>query len=317
MNILVTGGAGFIGSNLVIRLLEAGHSVDVLDNLSTGNFENLRNAVGFNFVQGDLRDEALVTKAVARCDYLFHLGAMGSVPKSLVYPVEYLQSNVLGTVNILEALRIRRIKGVFASSSSVYGSNPMLPKSENQFTRPLSPYAASKLSMESFISAYSSSYHLPLLTFRFFNVYGPHQLPNHPYAAVIPRWIWSAIHGNPVKVFGDGLQTRDFTFVADVVEILFQALERDIEHEGPINLAFGNSVSLLHVYQILQKFYPKLTIEREPSRSSDVLHSENDPKLLRKLFKEFNETSISDGIEKTVLWIEENEKLLKSRNETK
>jgi len=225
MRTCVTGGAGFIGSNLVDRLVRDGHEVAVLDNLSTGRRENLEAVEGdVRFFEGDLRDPAVVAQAVRGCEAVFHLAALAAVARSIDDPQEVTDVNVGGTLNLLMAARdagARRV--VFASSSSVYGDTPTLPKVETMPTSPRSPYAASKVAGEALLMAFHAAYGLEGVALRYFNVYGPRQSPDSQYAAVIPLFVAAMSEGRPPTIHGDGEQTRDFTFVADVVDAVVRA----------------------------------------------------------------------------------------------
>ena len=236
MKTCVTGGAGFIGSNLVERLVGDGHQVVVLDDLSTGRLENLTPWRGqITFIQGDLRDPAAVSTAVKGCEVVFHQAALASVARSVADPEQVTAVNVGGTLNVLQASRaagVRRV--VFASSSSVYGDTPTLPKVETMPVRAMSPYAASKAAGEAYLSAFASVYDIETVALRYFNVYGPRQAPDSQYAAVVPLFIDAMLEGKLPTVHGDGEQTRDFTFVGDVVEVLMRAAVRPEPPRGAV-----------------------------------------------------------------------------------
>jgi UDP-glucose 4-epimerase len=246
---LVTGGAGFIGSHLVDRLVAEGEEVVVLDDLSTGRLENLASSkASVVFRKGDIRDAEAVGAAVADCDVVFHLAAKASVAGSVEEPEVVTDVNVGGTVNVLLAARdagVRRV--VFASSSSVYGDAPTLPKVETMAPWPLSPYAASKAAGESYCASFQGSYRLESAVLRFFNVYGPRQDPRSRYAAVVPCFAAAALAGQAPVVDGDGKQTRDFTYVADLVGALLLAAAAPKPPDGPVNLGAGKPVSVLDV----------------------------------------------------------------------
>jgi UDP-glucuronate 4-epimerase len=217
MKILVTGGAGFIGSNLCIKLLGEGHQIRVLDDLSNGSTANL-DLNQIDFIEGSILDISLLGKAVRDVDAVVHLAALGSVPRSIQDPRSSIEVNFTGTLNVLEALKDRKTPMIFSSSSSLYGESKVLPRVETTAAEPRSPYAVSKLAAESLVSAYYHSYGIPTLSFRFFNVYGPRQSFGHPYAAAIPIFFESLLKEEPIKIFGDGEQVRDFTYVDDIVE---------------------------------------------------------------------------------------------------
>ena len=216
MRYLVTGGAGFIGSNLSRLLLAEGHEVRVIDDLSSGSEANLR-GLDVDLAEGSILDTTLLDRASRGCHSVVHLAGRGSVPRSLVEPEAYVATNVQGTFNVLEAARHSGVgRVIFSSSSSVYGANEDLPKSEQSWTRPISPYAATKLAAESLVSAYASAYGMDNISFRLFNVYGPGQRFDHAYAAVVPKWIRLGLDKQPIPVFGDGLQSRDFTYTGSI-----------------------------------------------------------------------------------------------------
>lgn len=277
MKTCVTGGAGFIGSNLVDRLIADGHRVVVLDNLSTGRLENLAGALPrIEFVQGDLRDPGDVARAVAGCEVVYHQGALASVARSVENPVEVTEVNVMGTLNLLFAARDAKVRRVvFASSSSVYGDTPELPKTETMPTTPRSPYAASKAAGESYLSAFQAAYGLETVALRYFNVYGPRQAPDSVYAAAVPRFIDAMANGRPATIYGDGGQTRDFTYVADVVDALVRAATSvKAPLVGPMNVGGGRRISILDLVGSIAKAfgYAGRPIH-EPARAGDVRDS--------------------------------------------
>lgn len=303
MRVLVTGGAGFIGANLVRRLVERGDDVVVLDDFSTGLRENLT-GLDVDIREGTLADPDAVVAATADTDAVVHLGARGSVPRSVAHPVATHVVNATGTLNVLEAARGVGAHVVFSGSSSVYGANPQLPKREDTWTRPISPYAASKLAAEGYVLAYGTAFDLPTLAFRFFNVFGPWQRPDHDYAAVVPKWIWAILRGEVLDVHGDGRQTRDFTYVDSVVDVLVSALDRRLSHDSPVNLAFGRRHSLLDLLERLERVVgvePKVRFV-EP-RATDVRDSENDPALLTSLFPDAHAVDLDDALARTTDWL--------------
>ncbi|UIJ36269.1 NAD-dependent epimerase/dehydratase family protein [Allobranchiibius sp. GilTou73] len=242
--ILVTGGAGFIGSNFTRAALAAGHTVRVLDDLSTGLRDNLGD-VHAEVVIGSLTDPEVLAGAVAGVEHIVHLGAIGSVPSSVQDPVRCNEVNVTGTVGLIEAARAAGVRHVvFFSSSAVYGANPATPIGERDWVRPMSPYGASKLSGEQYLLAAQQSYGLQTLVFRPFNVYGPGQRADHAYAAVIPAFLDATLAGRPLRIEGDGEQTRDFLFVATVCRVLLAAVERGVWHPEPVNLAYSTQTSI-------------------------------------------------------------------------
>jgi UDP-glucose 4-epimerase len=304
MRVLVTGGAGFIGSNLVRRLVAMSAEVVVLDDFSTGLHTNLE-GLPVSVHQGSICDNQVLRRAITNCSYVVHLAARGSVPRSLANPRATHEVNASGTLNVLEACRDEGSYLVFSSSSSVFGASPVIPKREDVLTAPLTPYAASKLAAEAYVQAYVHSFGLEALTLRFFNVYGPRQRPDHDYAAVIPRWIWNTEHGLGLQVNGDGSITRDFTYVDDVVSVIVDSLSRKVVHPTPVNLAFGKSVTLLDVIQLLKGSFASVDVTFGPPRPGDILHSENDPTLLKMLFPSIRPLPFTEGFQSTVRWLQE------------
>lgn len=303
--ILITGGAGFIGSNLVeyFNAHSPKTKIIVVDDLSTGLLENLT-GLNCDFHHVSILDPERLMKSVAGVDTIIHLGAVGSVPRSIAKPMQSHDANATGTLNVLEAARLSRVAHVVvASSSSVYGGNQTLPKKEMDWTRPLSPYAASKLATEAYALAYQSSYGMKTLAFRLFNVYGPKQRADHNYAAVIPRFIDAALQGKPLTVHGDGSQSRDFTFVESVCSALYSSTEKQLYHLQPINLAFGTNTTLMTMIDVLRnKLQRPLDITYESSREGDVRSSQADSSTIRRLLPSVQTTEISVGIAKTIDW---------------
>jgi UDP-glucose 4-epimerase len=302
MKIAVTGGAGFIGSNLVKKLVGLGHNVTVVDNLSTGLKSNLQ-GVDCDFHRLSIENFTKLRKIVRSCEAIFHFAARGSVPRSIINPLETYRVNLAGTLNILEISRENGAHIIYSSSSSVYGSNTLQPKIEETWTLPLSPYGASKLSAEAFLFAYASSYKIPITNFRFFNVYGPLQRPDHAYAAVIPKWIWLAMNGGEIEVYGDGSQTRDFTFIDNVTTVAVSSLSQISSNAEPINLAYGNSISLNHILAKLYEVFPSLRVKYLPSRTGDVMHSQNNPKKLFQYFPNSQPVDFDTGFYLTYEWL--------------
>jgi nucleoside-diphosphate-sugar epimerase len=274
---LVTGGGGFIGHHLVRRLLENGYSVRVLDNFSTGRRERLK-GLDVGLIEGDLRSYERAHTAVRGTDVVFHLGALPSVPRSVQDPLTTGAVNVEGTLNVLLAARdedVRRV--IFASSSSVYGANPVLPKTEADQPLPISPYGVSKLSAEHYCRTFTTVYGLEAVSLRLFNVYGPGQDPLSQYAAVVPRFIAALTSGDRPIVYGDGTQTRDFTYVEDVVSALILAVEAPRAAGEVINVCAGRETSLLELLEILSDL---LSTEADPlfesARAGEVQASHGD-----------------------------------------
>ncbi len=304
MQVLVTGGAGFIGANLCRQL--AGRAdvtgVRALDDLSTGSRANLA-GVDAELIEGSILDRDALAAAVHGVDAVVHLAARPSVPRSIQDPMASHLANASGTVEVLEAARRDGQHVVVASSSSVYGANPTLPKHEGLSTRPLSPYAASKLATEAYALAYQHSFGLPVLAFRFFNVFGPLQAAGHAYAAVVPAFVSAALEGRPLPVHGDGTQSRDFTFVDTVTSVIADALVRRVTSVEPVNLAFGTRTDLLTLVSMLEQVIGEpLAVEHLDPREGDVPHSQADSSRLRELFPDVIPTPLEDALHATVDW---------------
>jgi UDP-glucose 4-epimerase len=300
MKVLVTGGAGFIGSHLVERLLAAGDTVCVVDDLSTGKRENLVQHRNLDFIEGDIRDLGLIHGCAGGIDTIVHLAAVASVQASMDDPVHTHQVNFDGTLNLLEASRRHGVKRfIYASSAAVYGDVAAIPVSEQAALRPLSPYATDKLSGEYYLSHYHRSYGLPATAFRFFNIYGPRQDPSSPYSGVISIFLESLIRNKPVTVFGDGNQTRDFVFVSDLADLLGRATHGTDGVGGVFNVGTGKRHSLLHLLAILEELAGK-KIERrhEPARPGDIQHSCADVTRLRNIFGGAPATTFEQGLKK-------------------
>jgi len=311
VHVLVTGGAGFIGANLC-RALGADETVQrvlSLDDLSTGRKANLDGVGRVELVEGSILDAGLLDEALEGIDAVVHLAARPSVPRSLADPVATHEANATGTLSVLEAVRRRsadrRPQVVVASSSSVYGANPTMPKSEDLATVPLSPYGASKLAAEAYALAYARSFGLDVLVLRFFNVFGPLQAADHAYAAVVPLFLSAALEGRPLTVHGDGTQSRDFTFVGSVVAVVTDVLRRRVTHPGPVNLAFGSRVSLLELIEALEALvgHPLARRHTDP-RPGDVSHSQADQRLLRALVPTVRPVPLDEGLRLTAAWLE-------------
>ncbi|MCL5994717.1 MAG: SDR family NAD(P)-dependent oxidoreductase, partial [Chloroflexi bacterium] len=306
LRILITGGAGFIGSHLVDVLLSRGHLVRVLDNLSAGKRSNLpASQQRLAFVLGDVTDPAVVADCVRdagtsfRVDVIVHLAALVSVPASFEGPIAAHQTNLVGTLNLLEAARkagVRRF--IYASSASVYGDTETLPIREDTPKKPLSPYAADKLAGEHYIQIYARQYGLTATAFRFFNVYGPRQDPRSPYSGVISIFMDRALKQQPVSIHGDGRQTRDFVYVADLVHILAQALETEHLEWTEYNLGSGRASTLLDVLDHLGTIVGR-EIERQylPPRPGDVRHSVADIARLEASFPHQVTTPLARGLQ--------------------
>ena len=304
MRVLVTGGAGFIGANLCRDLTARPEVSDViaLDDLSTGSAENLR-GIDAKLVEGSILNRDLLAEIVDTADAVVHLAALPSVPRSLADPLRTHEVNTTGTVYVLEACRRKSLHVVAASSSSVYGGVSVSPKHEDLPTRPLSPYAMTKLAAEAGLLAWGAAFGLPTLAFRFFNVYGPLQSAGHPYAAVIPTFINSALRGERLQVHGDGGQARDFTFVNTVTSVLADAVLRRVTSPVPVNLAFGTRIS---VAELAERVAAAIGVQAEifhgPARPGDVRDSRADNARLQALFPDVQPVSLDEGLSKTVAW---------------
>ena len=283
---IVTGGAGFIGSHLAEALAKRDYHVVIVDDLSTGKRENIAgisNEDNVEFSQGSITDLPLLQGLLNGVDYVFHQTAIPSVPKSVENPLASHEANITGTLNVLLAARDNRVKKViYASSSSVYGDTPTLPKNEDMLPNPQSPYAVTKLVGEYYCQVFQEIYGLATVCLRYFNVYGPRQDPNSQYAAVIPRFIWRASEGNPPIIFGDGEQTRDFTFVRDVVQANILAVETDVS--GILNLGAGENISINELARLVIDITGKgmEPIHQEP-RPGDIRHSLADVSKAREI----------------------------------
>jgi UDP-glucose 4-epimerase len=300
--ILVTGGAGFIGSNLVDALVARGYSVRVLDNLSTGNRSNLPDIAAVELMEGDVADAMTVRRAVQGCQAVVHLAAVASVQASVDDPVGTHQSNLIGTLNLCEAMRaegVRRV--VFASSAAVYGNNGEgTPIGEDTPKAPLTPYAADKLASEHYLDFYRRQHGLEPVVFRFFNIYGPRQDPSSPYSGVISIFTERAQKGLPIAIFGDGEQTRDFVYVGDLVELLVQALESPVAQEGAVNVGLNQAISLNQLLAAVGDVLGGLPeVSYQAARQGDIRHSRaNNTRLLQRYRLPQPATGMRDGLAK-------------------
>ena len=302
---LVTGGAGFIGSNIVDELLRRGQRVRVLDNFSTGREENVADFVArVEMIRGDVRDEETVDAAVSGVDYVLHQAALASVPRSIVDPVANNQVNVQGTLNVLVAAQRHRVKRVvYASSSSVYGDSQELPKIESMVPNPKSPYAVAKLAAEYYCRVFGELHGLPTVSLRYFNVFGPRQDPGSQYSAVIPLFVKALLEGKAPTIHGDGEQSRDFTYISNVVGANLLACEAPITGARVYNIACGGRYTLNQLYAALQA---RVGSDIEPVYSSprpgDVKHSMAGIERIRKELGYRVEVPFEEGIERTVQW---------------
>ncbi|GAW93295.1 hypothetical protein KKC1_24320 [Calderihabitans maritimus] len=312
MKYLVTGGAGFIGSHIVEALLREGFFVRVLDNFSTGSVANLRHCrEDVELIVGDVRDLATVQKAVRGMDFVLHQAALPSVPRSVANPRESNDNNVTGTLNVLVAAReagVRRV--IYASSSSVYGETPQLPKEESMQPLPLSPYAVSKYTGELYCRVFYTLYGLETISLRYFNVFGPRQNPDSQYAPVIPKFVTAMLEDRSPVIFGDGLQSRDFTYIDNVVKANLLACRAKKTAGEAVNIACGMQINLNQVVAELNRLLGKNipAIYSEP-RPGDVKHSYADISRACELLNYRPETSFRQGLEYTVQWFRQQLKL--------
>jgi nucleoside-diphosphate-sugar epimerase len=307
---LVTGGAGFIGSNLSHALLRQGMGVRVFDDLSTGRVTNLEDLVGdLEFVEGDVRDAEAVHAATQGCAVVFHEAAIPSVARSVADPVASNEANVTGTLNVLQAARTTGVQRVvFASSSSVYGNSDVMPVHEDLPCRPISPYGVTKLAGERYLQAFWESYELPTVALRYFNVFGPRQNPRAEYAAVVPRFIAAALGGTPATIFGDGEQTRDFTYVGDVVQANLLAADSTPDAWGQVfNVACGarHSVNELHAAVAAAVAGEPVTPVHEPARAGDVRESHAAIHAAERVLGYSPEYGFDEGLRRTAAWYRE------------
>ena len=309
---LVTGGAGFIGSNLCEALLDMGYKVRCLDNLSTGRRENVEELLprkGYEFINGDIRDLDTCIRACVGADYVLHQAAWGSVPRSIEMPLFYAHNNIIGIVNMLEAATKCGIKKfVYASSSSVYGDEPHLPKTEGTEGNLLSPYAVTKRVGEEYAKQYSMYYNLDTYGLRYFNVFGRRQDPNGAYAAVIPRFIKTLLADQAPTINGDGKQSRDFTYIDNVIEANLKACLAGKEAAGhAYNIAYGGREYLIDIYNTLNKVLGKdIQPIFGPPRKGDIRHSNADISKAKQLLGYDPQYSFADGIKLAIDWYKEN-----------
>jgi UDP-N-acetylglucosamine/UDP-N-acetylgalactosamine 4-epimerase len=309
---LVTGGAGFIGSNIVEAILRLGYKVRVLDNFSTGKKENIEgfsNNSNFELLEGDIRDLQVCKKACQGVDYVLHQAAWGSVPRSIEMPLVYEEINIKGTLNLMVAARDNKIKRfIYASSSSVYGDEPNLPKIEGREGKPLSPYAITKKVNELYARNFFDLYGLETIGLRYFNVFGKRQDPHSFYAAVIPRFIKALLDNEAPTIYGDGKQSRDFTYVENVVEANLKACIAGREAAGEaFNIAYGGRVYLINLYdKLCQLLNTTVAPNYVQDRKGDIKHSNADISKAKNLIGYNPDWSFEQGIEEAVSWYKEN-----------
>jgi nucleoside-diphosphate-sugar epimerase len=301
---LVTGGAGFIGSHLTEELVRRGHKVRVADNLSTGNRRNLTHIAGVDFIEGDLADMAFATRAAEGVDYVLHQAAIPSVPRSVKDPIASNRANIDATLNVLVAARDAGVKRlVFAGSSSEYGDTPTLPKREDMPSSPLSPYALQKVMGTEYCRMFTRLYGFETVVIRYFNVFGPRQDPGSPYSGVISLFATALIEGRQPTIFGDGEQTRDFTYVANVVDGVLRACEAPKAAGEAINVACGTRISLNELLRVMNTVVgTDLQAIHKEARAGDVKDSQADITKARTLLGYTPLVGLEDGLRHTLEW---------------
>jgi UDP-N-acetylglucosamine/UDP-N-acetylgalactosamine 4-epimerase len=306
MKYLVTGVAGFIGSHILDALLEQGHEVVGLDNFFTGHRRNIAHHEGeFEMIEGDIRDLETCKRAASGVDHVIHQAALGSVPRSVAEPLLSHEINTTGTLNMLVAARDANVSSfVFAASSSYFGDTEELPKHDNMPPRPLSPYAVTKVTCEQYLSVFAGVYGLNTVGLRYFNIFGPRQDPNGPYAAVIPKFVDAILDGQPPTIHGDGEQTRDFTYVANAVWANIEATKRAEACRGRVfNMACGDRISLNQLYDIIaEKLGSPLRPIHGPPRVGDIRDSLADISVARELLGYTPLVEVHEGLSRTVEW---------------
>jgi len=303
LKFLVTGGAGFIGSNIVAELLKQDHKVRVLDNFSTGKRENLKEFENdIEFLEGDIRSYHIVRQAVEGIEVILHQAALPSVPRSINDPITTNEVNVMGTLNILDAAKAANVKRiVYASSSSVYGDNPVLPKKEDMLPNPLSPYAVAKLAGEKYCKVFSKLYGLETVILRYFNVFGPRQDPNSQYSAVIPKFINAMMNDKQPVIYGDGTQSRDFTFVKNVVDVNLLAATKEVESGLVMNCASHGQITLNDLVKEINKLLDKkIKPIFADKRLGEIKHSYADITMLNQNLNYKPVINFKQGIKMTI-----------------
>lgn len=303
-NILITGGAGFIGSHIANELMD-NNNVSIIDNLSTGNINNLKSPEheNLNFIRADICNTNF-DDLTSNIDYIFHLAAMASVPLSVEKPIECNEINLNATVKLLKSAADNGVeKIVFSSSSSVYGENRNMPLKETEPPMPASPYAASKASCELYLKSFYESYGLNYVAFRYFNVFGPHQDKNSQYAAVIPNFISALLEGRQAEIYGDGEQTRDFVYVGDIVKANINACKTD--YNGIINIASGEKLTINRLYEIIKDVMGSdLEPKYLPERPGDIKHSLADVSNMEKIGLKIDSRNFEAQLIETIKWFE-------------
>jgi len=311
MKYLITGGAGFIGSNLARFILDKGHNVVVLDDFSTGKRENLTEIFDrIALIEGDIRHRETLDRSVQGVSAIFHQAALASVPASVADPVTAHDVNVNGTINVLESARAAGIKRVvFAASSAAYGDDPRSPKLETMCSVPISPYAANKIAGECYLQAYAAAYGMETVCLRYFNVFGPYQDPFGAYAAVIPAFVSNILRGEHPKVFGDGEQTRDFCYIENICHANWLAANAPAEqcNGSPINIACGTAVSLNQILGKLKSLMQSdIQADYLPPRVGDIKHSLADVSLAKEMIGYTPLVYFDEGLERAIHWYTEN-----------
>ncbi len=299
---LITGGAGFIGSNLVERLLERGYKVRILDNFSTGKRENINKFKEvLEIIEGDVRDIETIRSAMKGVEFCLHLAALTSVTRSVENPYDSMEVNIRGTLNVLVSARETNIKVIYASSASVYGSNPELPRIEDMVPEPLSPYALSKFVGEHYCRIFHRAFNVRVVTLRYFNVFGKRQNADSRYSAVIPKFINALSQGNSPTIYGDGNQTRDFTHVENVVNASLLACEKDEVNGEIFNIGCGKRIS---VHELLSSMCKIMNVEINPAyaeeRAGDVRHSEASIEKAKEVLGYKAEVDLEEGLRRTI-----------------
>ncbi len=306
--ILITGGAGFIGSNIVDYLVSINHpNINVLDNLETGSLSNIEaHLPKINFIKADIKSFEECLFATKNCDIVLHQAALGSVPRSIENPIDTHTTNVTGFINMLQAAKQNNVKRfVYASSSSVYGDNPNLPKVEEEVGHPLSPYAVSKKTNELYAEVFSNLYAMQIIGLRYFNVFGPKQNPSGPYAAVIPLFINNLLNNHQSFIFGDGTNRRDFTYVDNVVQanLLAATTQTKNAFNQVYNIAYGSSKSINDLYAFIkQKLNSQLNADYKPARIGEIKDSFASIDKVKNLLNYMPTINLEEGIERTINW---------------
>ena len=307
LRVVITGGAGFIGSNLARALLKQNNQVIILDDLSTGYYENIKDLVNnkkIKFIEGSITDTNILKKTFKNVDFVFHQAAIPSVPRSIKDPIKTSNININGTLNVLIVAKENKVKKVIhASSSSIYGDTLILPKKEDMIPNPLSPYAASKLSGEYYCKIATSCYNLSTISLRYFNVFGPYQDPSNEYAAVIPKFISRVLNGKSPIIYGDGKQTRDFTYIDDVVRANILAAES--KETGVFNIAGGKRITINKLAETIMKICEKkLDLKYSDPMPGDVKHSLADISKAEEKIGFKPKFNVITGLEETIEWFQ-------------